>query len=186
MISSLLPRETEQRLRAELKSGERLLWTAQPICNRAWYPSIPVVVFAILWTLFWLCFVVSLPAFGVPFILLGVWMLSLPFWMRRKAQKTVYALTDQRALILTPASRNGVTVRSIPPEDLSARTRTQNPDGSGTLIFTRLTTMQRRAGPDGGTYAVTVGFENITDVRAVEALIERTFHAPEPSSPDPV
>ena len=95
--------------------------------------------------------------------------------MRRKAQNTVYALTDKRALILSPTWRGVISVRSIPPEHLSARTRTQNPDGSGTLVFTQLTTAQRRAGPDGGTYAVTVGFENIADVREVDALIERTY-----------
>ena len=180
MAANPLPWEAEQRLREELKRGEKLLWTAQPICNRAWYPSIPVVVFAILWTLFWLSLVVSLPAYSVPFMLLGVWMLSLPYWMRRRAQKTVYALTDQRALILTPAWRNAVTVRSIRPEDLSIRTRTQRSDGSGSLFFPRLTLFK----PDGegGTRPEAVGFEHITDVRAVEELIERTF--PTPASPD--
>jgi hypothetical protein len=185
-------------VREELKSGERLLWTAQPICNRAWYPSIPIVLFAIPWTLFSLSFVVvafrmtrhvadsnssptglmpfAVPLFGLLFVLVGVWMLSTPYWMRRRAQKTVYALTDQRALILTPAWRNAVTVRSIRPEDLSARTRTQRPDGSGSIFFTRLTVIKPDA--EGGTRTETVGFEHITDVRAVEELIERTYPAP--------
>ena len=198
MISSRLPWETEQRVREELKSGERLLWTAQPICNRAWYPSIPIVLFAIPWTLFSLGLVVAtfrmtrhvagsnasptglmpfaVPLFGLLFVLIGVWMLSTPYWMRRRAQKTVYALTDKRALILSTDWRNRVMVRSIAPEDLSARTRTQRPDGSGTLIFTRLTIQV--ASRHSGTYPVTVGFDNITDVRVVEDLIERTYPAP--------
>jgi hypothetical protein len=45
---------------------------------------------------------VLFPLFGVPFVLIGLGMLAAPYWMRRKAQNTVYALTDKRALILSP------------------------------------------------------------------------------------
>ena len=201
-----MPLETQKMLRAELNFDEKLIWSGQPLANRAGRGSLPLVLFGIPWTafsVFWMVMATGItsrmssspsfssaptpfpfnlfsfvfPLFGVPFVLLGLWMLSTPYRARREAQKTVYALTDKRALILTPSWRGGVTVRNIPPEHLSARTRTQNPDGSGTLVFTRLTSTRRRAGPDGGTYAVTVGFENIPNVREVDALIERTFNS---------
>ncbi len=205
MLSSPLPWEAEQMLRAELKREERLIWTGQPIASRAGRSGLPLVLFGIPWTLFSIFWIVMatgitshahfsqssgsfdfmsivFPLFGIPFVLIGVWMLTTPNRIKRNALKTVYALTDQRALILSPAWRNGVTVRSISPEDLVSLTRTQNTDGSGTLIFTRLSTTQRAAGPNGGAYIATVGFENITDVRDVEALIDRTFRAPDPHS----
>lgn len=102
-------------------------------------------------------------------------MLSSPYRMWRKAQKTVYALTDERAVILTATWPRGVSVRSITPEDLSPRERTWNSDGSGSLFFSRLT--QRHGGGVGpGSYEeVRVGFEHIADVRDVEALIEKTY-----------
>jgi hypothetical protein len=198
MISSPLPSELEQRLRLELNQDEKMLWTGQPLASRSWNRSLPFLLFGIPWTafsLFWMliatgitagAFSIGVPApfsllslgfplFGIPFILIGLWMLSSPFWMRRKAQKTVYALTDKRALILKPTWGQAVTVRSIPSQDLSARTRTQNADGSGTLIFTHLSTTQWQGGPNPRSYTVNVGFEDIPDVREVEALIDRTF-----------
>jgi len=198
MMSPPMPLEAEKMLRSELNLHEKLIWIGQPLANRAGRGSLPLVLFGIPWTafsIFWVVMALSIgshvssgsspfsflpflfPLFGVPFVLIGVWMLSSPYWMRRKAQKIVYALTDRRALILSPTWRGGVSVLSIAPEQLGARERVQNPDGSGSLIFTQLTTTRRRAGPDGGTYAVTVGFENIADVRDVDTLLDRTYSA---------
>lgn len=196
MMNAPLPMEAEQMLQAELNRDERLLWAGQPIAGRAGKGSLGIVLFGVPWTafaIFWtvtafwmtnkgssstpLPFRLFFPLFGVPFVLVGVWMLTTPFRMRNAAQKTVYALTDKRALILTPAWRSGVSVRTIAPEELTDRTRTQDPDGSGTITFNRLTTMQHRSGHDSGTYNLTVGFENIPDVRDVDSLIDRTFAA---------
>lgn len=207
MTPSSLPLETEQMLRSELNFSEKLIWAGQPIASRAGRGSLALVLFGIPWTafsVFWVIMAIGItshaassssqaasrpaefpfnvlpfvfPLFGLPFVLIGLGMLSSPYWMRRKAEKTVYALTDQRGLILTPGWRGAVSVQSIAPENLTIRTRTQNPDGSGSIVFNRQTVTRRRAGPDGGTYEVPIGFENIVDVRDVDALIERTFHA---------
>lgn len=204
LTSSPISQEAERILSAELNREERLLWAGQPLPGRSGWGGLPLFLFGIPWTafsIFWIVTAASMgqhnpphdptfslfsnvfPLFGVPFVLIGIGMLASPFWMRKKEITTVYALTDSRALILTPGWGGAVSVRSIPPEDLAARTRTQNPDGSGSLTFTRLNTLQRRAGPDGGTYTVTVGFRNIADVRAVDDLIERTYRPPEDGSP---
>ncbi len=198
MISSPLSWDTNQTLSTELNPSETLVWAGQPLCNRLWYGSIPIVLFATPWiafSVFWKITAIGMtrhasssvipssmasvafPLFGFPFILVGLAMLSTPYWMRRAAQKTIYALTNQHALILTPAWRNGFTVRSIPPEDLSALSRTHRSDGSGTLIFTRLTSTST-VDSDGRRLTRTVGFENIANVRDVETLIERTFRPP--------
>ena len=192
MISSTpLPSKAETRLRAELNSDEKLLWNGQPFAIRAWPLRIPLVLFGIPWTAFSVFCIISViqtprhtpsrqdPVLlsYAPFILFGLWMLASPWWMRRGARKTVYALTDKRALILSPSWRGVIQVRGIPPEHLPDRTRTQNPDGSGSLVFTRLTTT--RYSSKGGTTVVTVGFDNIANVGDVDALMEQTCRAPE-------
>ena len=161
MPSQPLPLETETVLRSELNTGERLLWTGQPIANRSGWGSLPLVLFGIPWTafsVFWELMAISMtggmkshnpsepsfpfnlfpvlfPLFGIPFILIGLWMLSSPYWMRKKAQKIVYAVTDKRALILSPSWRGAITVRSITPEDTGRPNAYTEP---GWLRFTGL------------------------------------------------
>lgn len=202
LTSSPLPLETETMLRAELNHTEKLLWTGQPLPNRSTGGSLLLVIMGIPWTafcVFWEAMAISIaiharnfptsasttvsssiipylfPLWGIPFILIGVGMLTAPYWMRRKAQKIVYALTDERGLILTPTWRGGVSVRSISPENLTDRTRNQNSDGSGSLLFNRVTVTRHSAGPDGRAYEVPIGFEHIADVRDVEMLMEKTY-----------
>lgn len=198
-----IPYETGRLLNAELASGETVLWSAQPQPRLLTPQSIGLVLFGIPWTafaVFWIVmasgitngfhsqppgypapsrpapfgfFPLIFPLFGLPFVLVGLGMLSSPYWQRRKALKTVYAVTGRRALILEPNWRGSTTIRSIAPEQLKDRTRTQNPDGSGTLIFTRLTTVS--SGGEGGTTTQTVGFVGIPDVKAVDDLLGQTF-----------
>jgi hypothetical protein len=192
-----LPVEAQNRLDNEVKSGERVLWTGQPAAGfRHHLHTLPAVLFGIPWTafaIFWVTMAIGMgshmartsesipfslmsvvmPLFGLPFILVGLYMISSPYWQMRKSSKTVYALTDQRAIILEPTWRGEMTVRSVPHEHLIDRTRTQDNNGIGSLTFTRLTTVTSR--PKGGTSTVTVGFQNIPDVKSVDELIERTL-----------
>ena len=193
MPSTPLPVEMEHRLRSELNRTEKLIWSGQPIARRSLGGSLLFVVIGVFFTTFWLFWIIGsfnmtrpdrssetsafsyvFPLFGLPFILFGVGMLSSPYWMWRKAQKTVYALTDERALILTPTWPRGVSVRSIPPEELSPRKRTRNSDGSGSLLFSRVTVTLPACNPSG-TYVVPVGFEHIAAVRELDELIEKTY-----------
>ena len=198
-----LPLEMEQRLRSELNRTEKLIWSGQPIAKRSIESNLPIAVLGVPFTTVWVFWVIMafsvtrdgfpselsvssffLWVFGLPSGLFGVWMLSSPYRVWRKAQKTVYALTDERALILTPTWRGGVSVRSITPEKLSPRKRTRNSDGSGSLFFSRVTVTLPSAGPSG-TYVVPVGFEHIADVRDVEALIEKTYRVSAGGVPPP-
>ena len=190
-----LPSEMEQRLRSALNPTEKLIWSGQPNAKPSIGGSLFRVVGGVFFTMFSVFFVIMtfsvtrdgfssetpvfsyiFPLCGIPFLLFGVAAICSPYWMWRKAQKTVYALTDERALILTPTWRGGVSIRSITPEELSPRKRTRNSDGSGSLLFSRVTvTMSDFDSP--GTYEVPVGFEHIflTDVRELDELIEKTY-----------
>jgi hypothetical protein len=39
-------------------------------------------------------------AFGIPFVLIGFGMLSTPLWMYRFSKRTIYAITDYRAIVV--------------------------------------------------------------------------------------
>lgn len=116
-------RPLQSELERELAPGERVVWSGQPLPGRYNRGSWALVLFGIPWTgfaVFWttMAFVGTqsmkgddpmsngfrwfFPLFGVPFILIGLGMLSSPWWGRRKAAGVLYAITDRRALIFEP------------------------------------------------------------------------------------
>ncbi len=189
-----LPRETAALVGAELLPGERISWVGQPIPGRFARKSIAIVLFGIPWTAFAVFWMVGagigtwkssfkgggfglfslFPLFGLPFVLIGIGMLSSPYWMRRKARRTAYVITDRRALVFDAGGWSGTTIRSFEPDRLCDLRRIQNNDGSGDIIFER----QWRSDNDGGRQSTDIGFLAIADVKSVEdsirALVART------------
>jgi len=191
-----LPEQLDTRVRSELRDGESLVWTGQPKPSRFMRSAIPIVLFGIPWTafaLFWMAgasgmlfggagdgggvpggfdaFFTCFPLFGVPFVLIGFGMLSSPFWLYRRALRTCYALTDVRAIILTPGWAGGTEVRSFKGSDFGKMARRDYADGSGDLIFEEIVTRNS----DGGSNRTERGFLGIENVRDVEELIQRTL-----------
>lgn len=166
-----LPAAVQALLDSELKPRERIAWMAQPIPSRIAKQGLPLVLFAIPWTIFSIYWIVGasggglgFAAFGVPFLLVGVGMLSAPYWLRRGAASTVYVITDQRALIIASNGRGTMTVRSFPPETLGDLHRTQDTNGCGDVIFR--TNVSRDS--DGDRTTEKVGFVGVQDVKGVE------------------
>ena len=99
-------------LRAEvapyLHSDESLLWTGQPYTTRKFRPNPLVVVFMLFWFGFAVFWTVTAAAaggffavFGIPFLLIGGYMLyTLFIGQKKQLAATVYAVTDRRAIIL--------------------------------------------------------------------------------------
>jgi hypothetical protein len=189
-IDQDLPLDLATRVEEELESGERLLWTGQPRPGRFFLQSLPAFLFGIPWTMFavfWtllasgMFFGQDAPGpegpggqesmglfalFGVPFILIGLGLLSSPFWAHRKAKRTVYAITEKRALIFEGGM--GTKVRSFAASALDSLERTERADGSGDIVFER----QYYRGHKGGQRVRTIGFLGIRAVREVEQLLE--------------
>jgi hypothetical protein len=109
---------------------------------------------------------------GLPFVAIGVMIACSPIWMRRQVAKTVYFLTDRRAVIMEPGLFRAATVSSYRPDRLTSITRTERPDGSGDLIFEQFTT-----GHGSGCRTVRRGFVDVRNVREVEALVNRVVDA---------
>jgi hypothetical protein len=179
-----LPTEPASLVDAELAKGERIAWIGQPIPSRFARSIIPIALFGIPFTAFAFFWIAGasgsrfpgvpsafgfFPLFGIPFVLVGLGMLLSPLWMFYRAGRTVYAVTDRRALLIERGLLGQVTVRSFEPASLNDVTRTQYVDGSGNLIFLR----EYRPGPRYSTNGrrgrfFQVGFLAVPDVREAE------------------
>jgi len=177
----------------ELERGESTRWSGHPNARRIALKALPVLLFAIPWTafaLFWMAGAAGFkvpdfskpgiqtffPLFGIPFVLIGLLMLSAPYWAWRGARRTGYFITDRRVIIIEKGWR-GFEVRTFLPGQLGEMVRTQRKDGSGDLVFDR----EYRHGKNG-TQTVRIGFLGIPDVRQVEAIIRKL---PGMEQPDP-
>ena len=183
-----LPRSLQTLVENELEDGESIDWIGQPIVGRYGIRALPIVLFAVPWTafaLFWMAGAAGFkfpdfgngigpellfPLFGLPFVLMGVGMLSAPYWMMRSARRTVYVITDRRAIVFL-GSKGGrsTTIRSFAPSELGAITRNQRADGSGDVVFCR----DASYSSNNGNHRVDIGFLAIPEVKNVEELVRR-------------
>lgn len=141
------PDSFEALLRQELGRGERLLWHSRAI-PRAKRGSLAIFLFAIPWTafaVFWTVMAFTMtriagetglmawafPAFGLPFIAVGLFMFGRPLLSRIAAGRTVYGVTDQRVIQLMAGK--GVMSESVPLAKIATLTRHERRDGSGSL-----------------------------------------------------
>jgi hypothetical protein len=184
-----IPRELEEKVRHELESGERILWMEQPIPRYFTAMSTGSFLFGITWTafaIFWTCGAAGFkmpdfsqggfslfPLFGVPFILIGISMLSSPLWSYRKAFKTVYVITDRRAIIFDAGWTT--TIRSYPPDRLQNIYRREKSNGTGDLVLG-----QSVGSGSEGERQMQLGFLNIREPKKVEQMLKKlTEHASE-------
>ncbi|MCZ8376276.1 MAG: hypothetical protein O9342_12930 [Beijerinckiaceae bacterium] len=149
-----LPRDALQRLTREL-AGEPILWAGQPSPRLAFWRAALLWLFAVPWTAFSLAWegialaaffsaepgqrpegvgavlVWIFPLFGLPFVLIGLWMLAKPFLEARKARRIVHVLTETR--LITAELGPTLMVTSVPPSRIVEITRKDGPAGTGTL-----------------------------------------------------
>jgi hypothetical protein len=175
--------------------GEHLIWAEKPDVKTAFFLSFGIWIFAIPWTAFalfwesmvagpvvldWLGYEVGgtkptgnvgqsmmwvMGLFGLPFVLIGLGMLSAPFWVLRKGSQTLFVLTSKRLSILS-GSRT-ITIVSIRPEQIVSTSRKEGPDGRGTL------TLHQGFGrdSDGDRIEHKTELGVIRDVRRVEQMV---------------
>lgn len=100
------------------------------------------------------------PLFGLPFVLIGLWMLAQPLLKSREAMNTVYAITTRRTLIIS--GMNPRRVISYEARDIGRIETIEKPDGSGDLLFVT---------EDTGKTTRKTGFYGIPQVKAVELFL---------------
>lgn len=164
------------RLELELTPGERILWAGQPIpgirFNAADFFLIPFSLFWLGFAIFWTVMAARItddstpraiqlifPLFGVPFILIGLYLTVGRFWqdVRLRAQ-TYYGITSQRIILLHPSKG----VQSIDLKHISDFTVDEGRNGEGTIWFTPQNIRK---------------FDRIAGVRQVESIL-RNAHDP--------
>ncbi len=180
---SVIPRLLEDRVDRELEAGERVMWIDMPIPRYFTRTSTAAFLFAIPWTAFALFWIIGaagfkvpdfseggdslFPLFGMPFVLIGVGLLSTPLWAYRKALKTVYVITDRRAI--TFESGRSTTIRSYPPEKLKDVYRKEKRDGSGDVIISH----RAWRDSDGHKQSEELGFLNVRNPREIEQMLKQ-------------
>jgi hypothetical protein len=182
----------ETALQHQLRRGERVLWQGRQLARLSprmfgnWFFAIPWTGFALFWSFMaWIgagqandgsmggqVAAIMFPLFGLPFVLIGCWMLAAPFLARANAANTIFAVTDQRVLRLYLGSR--LKVDSLEADKIGTLSRSESADGSGTLTI---------AG-SGRRKGFAIG--DVADVRQADAsvrqLIERAERADKLSS----
>lgn len=192
MFDPTIPQTLQALITRELDSGERIVWIGTP--RKAFFTplSIGAVLFGIPWTafaLFWTFSAVSMGGgmgkaagisslfalFGLPFVLVGIAMLTSPIWTYWKASKTIYAITDRRAITIDGGWAN--VVKSYLPHQLTEIVRREKSDGSGDLILSR----REYRDSDGDRRREELGFFRIEKVKDVERKLRDLAKPSEPN-----
>ena len=176
----------------QLGTGERLLWAGQPrqglFLRATDWVQIP---FSLLWGGFacfweWSAFQTDAPLFfrlwGVPFVLIGIYLVAGRFFVdARLRSKTYYALTSERAIILSGwliTRTTSLQLRAMPGVSLI-----ESPGGFGTITFGATTPWWAGSpGWPGSRYRISPAFDSIAEVRYVYDTLRR---AQQSWNPDP-
>ena len=150
------PGDAQLRAQSELQPGESLYWTGTADPRRAALSALPASIFGIPFAgfaLFWITqayhatsamskssnnafakgFAVF-PIFGLPFLFIGLGIILAPLWAFLKGGNTVYAVTNQRVMIITGSGNR--SVKSVTPADIVSVDHRERPDGSGDIAIT--------------------------------------------------
>ena len=186
---STLPPETRAAISNELRPDERVTWIGNPIAGLYVRRYVPTYLFGIAWLGFAIyvmagvstaasrrgerAVVPSLMVAGAS-TLLAVGVLGVPLLAWRKAKRTCYALTNQRAIIFEPHWWRGAEVHALEPADLSAlRGNVRFANGRGDLIFDQVEHVQS----DDHTVILDRGFLSIENVKRVEEAVREMMAA---------
>lgn len=183
-----LPEEVRDRVRSELRDGERLLWVGQPrpgrFARRGWLIAILDIPWLVMSTAFMVIVSVALFGeaaqgpprpewwflffFGIPFFLIGLAGVSTPYRMRRQARRTVYAVTDRRAIVWEGRNFRQAKIHSVGPAELTRLRRVEYSGGVGDLILDDHGEVRSR-------YGSSRRFLAIDGVREVENLLRKAL-----------
>lgn len=178
----------------ELRSDEQLIWSGTPGRGLRLRSSDALMIpFSLLWggfAIFWEYSVLfgldpsgrPLPSpepffmklWGIPFVVVGLYLIVGRFFSDAfQRARTIYAVTDQRILVLTQGFSK--RLRSLPLRTLPEMTLDEKSDGSGTITFGTSTfgagafgTSRRGERPPA--------FEFVERVRNVHDLIRGTLN----------
>jgi len=188
------PNDAQLRAQSELQSGESLYWTGIADPRRAAIATLPATLFGIPFAgfaLFWITQAYHatsamskssnnsfahgfqvFPIFGLPFLLVGLGIVLAPLWAFLKGGSTVYAITNQRIMIITGGSTR--LVKSVTPADIVSIDHRERPDGSGDIVI-------QTTGTNNSTSQIKVALFGIPNVKQVAQQV-MTLHTQRPAA----
>lgn len=185
------PGDPQLRAQSELQSGESIYWTGVANPGRAALMALPAALFGIPFAgfaLFWMTMAFRgtsamsrssnafakgfsiFPLFGLPFLLIGLAIVLAPLWAYLKGRSTVYAVTNQRVMVITGG--NSRSVKSYTPADIVSVEHRERPDGSGDVLI-RTNAVTRT---NNSVSQVTVGLLGVSNVKEVARQV-MTLHS---------
>lgn len=133
-----------EEVRRQLSAGERVLWSGQPkqgVFLRG--ADVMMIPFSLLWggfAFFWEWSVIhsDAPGFfvlwGIPFVLVGIYLIFGRFFVEaRQRERTHYAVTNERVLIVSGLAKQ--TVKSLSLRTLTDVSLSENANGEGSITF---------------------------------------------------
>jgi hypothetical protein len=174
--------DAQQRAQSELQPGESLYWTGVADPRRSALMALPASLFGIPFAGFALFWITSayrgtqhlaksgdafthafsfFPLFGIPFLLVGLGVILTPLWVYLKGLSTVYAVTNQRVMVISGNSSR--SVKSCTPADIVSVDHRERPDGSGDVLIR--TTLQ--IGNKNSVPQVSLGLYGVSNVKEV-------------------
>src|SRR6266850_2045968 len=158
------PNDAQLRAQSELQSGESIYWTGTADPRRAAIAALPAAFFGIPFAGFAL--------FCLPFLFIGLGIVLAPLWAFLKGGSTVYAITNQRIMIITGGSTR--LVKSVTPADIVSIDHRERPDGSGDIVI-------QTTGTNNSTSQIKVALFGIPNVKQVAQQV-MTLHTQRPAA----
>ena len=133
--------DLQSAVRAEQQRGA-VLWVGSPSGRAALLGSIPALLFAAffaLFSLYWITLAsnapMPFPLFGVPFLLIGIYMLLLPFKTALEARSTVHMITERGVVTCTRTLFGREKTNVVLLDSIRGISRTNDSSGYGTLTL---------------------------------------------------
>jgi len=190
------PNDAQVRAQSELQSGESIYWTGTADPARAAITALPAALFGIPFAgfaLFWIngAYQASshisknansfakgfavFPLFGLPFLAIGLGIVLAPLWAYLKGRSTVYAVTNQRVMVITGSGNR--SVKSFTPNDIAGVEHRERPDGSGDVLI-RTNAIMRA---NNSMSQMTIGLFGVANVKEVAQQV-MNLHAQRPAA----
>jgi hypothetical protein len=173
-----LRQELEDQIARDLEPGEQVVWMDQPLPRfftaeslGPFLLSIPFTAFVTFWIYGSAGFKIPdirrgthglFPLFGLPFLFACLFMMAAPLRAYRKARRSMYAITNRRAILLEVGWKR--SFRSFPPEDLKNIQREEDDEGYGDIVFAQDFWVDSH----GAHHDRYVGFLNVREPKVVE------------------
>ena len=166
--------------KTEMIDGEKLIWADTSSVSNSRRRVFPLSILGWLFLVLVLAWIAKaaiasfwLLIMGLPFFVAAIALALLPWWWPSITRHTVYAISDQRLLIIQNWPRRRVT--SYGPEEIDVIERRERKDGSGDLIFRHEDHPKLRHHHDHGNKRRMserpVGFFGVPDVRRLEEAV---------------